>query len=60
MAGTDHFRDQLIAASLKRMRGRYSAAHESTDFRDQLIAASLKHVDATSRCTYWQQISAIN
>ena len=37
-----HFRDQLIAASLKRM----SISDTGCDwfnFRDQLIAASLKH-----------------
>jgi len=41
MVNTGHFRDQLIAAPLKR-HAETSAPCASRDFRDQLIAAPLK------------------
>ena len=39
---SDDFRDQLIAASLKRRRATFCRNRRSVHFRDQLIAASLK------------------
>ncbi len=54
-----YFRDQLIAASLKRDR-RWRNQHHSVHFRDQLIAASLKHHREHRENLKLPHISAIN
>ena len=53
------FRDQLIAASLKRGQQAYSCS-EWQSFRDQLIAASLKHVHVAIATESGRWLSAIN
>ena len=56
---TVNFRDQLIAASLKRNAAR-SVARSAAHFRDQLIAASLKRLSDFPHPVPQRFISAIN